>query len=47
MRSVSIESNNGVFEGTIKLFVNDIKHLDMLLHKITRIKGVLKATRTD
>ncbi|MHC1707555.1 MAG: bifunctional (p)ppGpp synthetase/guanosine-3',5'-bis(diphosphate) 3'-pyrophosphohydrolase [Bacteroidales bacterium] len=47
MRSISIESNNGVFEGTIKLFVNDVKHLEMLLHRITRIKGVLKANRTD
>jgi guanosine-3',5'-bis(diphosphate) 3'-pyrophosphohydrolase len=47
IRSISFESNNGVFEGTIKLFVNDIKNLEMLLHKITRIKGILKASRID
>lgn len=47
MRSISIESNNGLFEGTIKVFVNDVKHLEMLLYKIMKIKGVIKATRTD
>ncbi|MCX6273451.1 MAG: RelA/SpoT family protein, partial [Bacteroidetes bacterium] len=47
MRSISVESNNGVFEGTIKLYVSDNKNLETLLHKITKIKGVLKASRQD
>ncbi len=47
MRSISIESNNGLFDGLIKLLVSDTRHLDMLLHKLLKVKGVLKATRQD
>ncbi|HRY32228.1 MAG TPA: RelA/SpoT family protein [Bacteroidales bacterium] len=47
MRSISVETNNGVFEGTIKIMVSDTRHLDTLLHKLTRVKGVLKAIRLE
>jgi GTP pyrophosphokinase len=47
MRSLAVETNKGVFEGTIKLAVKDVKHLEMLLHRIKMVKGVLKATRLD
>ncbi|MCK5372333.1 MAG: bifunctional (p)ppGpp synthetase/guanosine-3',5'-bis(diphosphate) 3'-pyrophosphohydrolase, partial [Cyclobacteriaceae bacterium] len=30
MRSVSIESDNGIFDGSIQLYVHDTKHLDVL-----------------
>ncbi len=47
MRSISVESNNGVFEGIIKIMVSDTRHLDTLLHKLARVKGVLKAIRLE
>lgn len=47
MRSISVESDKGIFEGIIKVYVNDIKHLETLLHKLLKVKGVLKATRID
>lgn len=47
IRNISVNSNEGLFEGTIKVFVMDTAHLDVLLHKILRIKGVLKASRYD
>jgi len=44
MRSVSLDSKGGNFEGTLKVYVSDKKHLESLLHRIGKIKGVLKAT---
>ncbi len=45
MRAFTINSNNGLFEGRIQVFVTDTKHLEMLLYKLTKIKGVQKAIR--
>jgi len=47
MRSISVESKDGMFEGVLKVFVSDTKHLEALLRKFLRIKGVLKAARFD
>ncbi len=47
MRSVSIDSTEGMFEGSITLFVKDTGHLDSLVNKITKIKGVLSVSRVE
>jgi GTP pyrophosphokinase len=47
MRSISIESNKGVFDGLIKVYVSDNKILDLVIHKLLQIKGILRATRID
>lgn len=47
IRSISIESNDGVFEGTIMLFVHDTDHLKKLIHKLTQVSGILKVMRID
>ena len=47
MRSVSIESDNGIFDGSIQLFVNDTKHLDLLTNKLENIEGVEEVVRFD
>jgi len=47
MRSISIDSNDGLFEGTIGLFVKDKQHLEALTRKLKKIKGVLNVRRTD
>lgn len=47
MRSVSIDSNDGIFEGTITLFVKDTGHLDLLIRRLARIKGVLNVSRME
>jgi GTP pyrophosphokinase len=47
MRTFSISSSNGMFEGKIQLFVSDTKHLETLLYRLTKIKGVQKATRMN
>jgi GTP pyrophosphokinase len=43
--SINIESRDGLFDGKIKVHVNDTRHLDELLHKLAKIKGVAKARR--
>jgi GTP pyrophosphokinase len=45
MRSVSIDSTDGMFEGTITLFVKDTGHLDVLIRKLLKIKGLLSVSR--
>jgi guanosine-3',5'-bis(diphosphate) 3'-pyrophosphohydrolase len=47
MRSVSVESNEGLFEGSITLFVKDTGHLDVLMRKILKIKGILSVSRIE
>jgi GTP diphosphokinase / guanosine-3',5'-bis(diphosphate) 3'-diphosphatase len=45
MRSISIESSDGLYEGTMKVLIKDKSHLEVLLSRLTRIKGVLTAAR--
>ena len=47
MRSIGIESNDGIFEGTIMLFVHDTHHLDKLIKKLKEIHGILTVSRID
>ena len=47
MQSIILDSNEGVFEGTIKLFVKDTLHLDALINKILKVKGVEAVSRVD
>lgn len=47
MRSISIDSNDGMFEGKITLFVKDAQHLEALNRKLSRVKGVNSVRRID
>ncbi|MBX7202310.1 MAG: RelA/SpoT family protein [Bacteroidia bacterium] len=47
MRSISFDSHDGVFEGTIMVFVHDTTHLTELIGKIKKVKGVTSAVRID
>ena len=40
MRSVSISSHDGVFEGSLSLYVRDSESLNALLDRIRKIKGI-------
>lgn len=44
IRSISIESKlNGRFEGKVKVAVQNTKHLDLLLTKLRKLDGIVKA----
>ena len=45
MRSISFESDDGIFTGTIKVFVNDTYHLTELMRKLRNISGVNTVSR--
>jgi len=47
MRSFNIESNDGIFEGTIMLFVHDTNHLTKLIQKLKDVQGILTVSRID
>jgi len=47
MRSISFDTNDGVFEGKIMLFVHDTKHLIELIGKLKKVPGVLGVSRFD
>lgn len=47
MRSINIDSMNGEFEGTLRVYVNNIEHLDFLMRKLQHIKGVMHVSRAD
>jgi guanosine-3',5'-bis(diphosphate) 3'-pyrophosphohydrolase len=48
MRSITINSDdNKSFDGTLRLFVNDLEHLDFLMQKLKNIKGVHSVSRAD
>jgi guanosine-3',5'-bis(diphosphate) 3'-pyrophosphohydrolase len=45
MRSISFATNDGVFEGTVMVFVHDTDHLDRLMINLKKVNGVLKVER--
>jgi GTP pyrophosphokinase len=47
MRSITMDSNEGMFEGKLKLLIDSSKHLEMLMSKLKKEKGILKVTRVD
>ena len=47
MRSISFDSNDGIFEGNVKVFVHDTHHLDNLIKNLSKVDGVMKVSRID
>jgi len=47
MRSININAEKGHFEGELKILVYDIEHLEFLIHKIQKVKGVVLVTRGE
>lgn len=47
MRAISFESNDGIFEGHVRVQVHDTEHLNILIEKLQNVNGVLTAERLD
>ncbi|PSL01755.1 RelA/SpoT family protein [Cecembia rubra] len=47
MRSITVDSDSGIFEGTIKLYVHSTQHLEKLMSNLGKVEGVIKVTRFD
>ncbi len=47
IRSITVEGNDGIFEGAIMVYVNDTDHLDNLIKRLKQINGILTVNRFD
>jgi len=47
MRSMTMESKDGVFEGTFMVFVHDREELDELCHRLSKLKSISKVERLE
>jgi guanosine-3',5'-bis(diphosphate) 3'-pyrophosphohydrolase len=47
IRSITVDSDNGIFEGSIMVYVNDTEHLDNLIKKLNAVRGITAVTRFD
>lgn len=45
MRSMSINTEGGIFEGEIQLYVNDTQHVDHLIKNLEKVQGVVSVSR--
>jgi guanosine-3',5'-bis(diphosphate) 3'-pyrophosphohydrolase len=47
MSSISFNTEHGIFNGEIMLYVNDTRHLEMLLSKLEKVEGMVTVSRFD
>ena len=47
IRSFSLSTENGVFDGHIELYVHDMSDLDTLIRQLQKIEGIQNVVRTD
>ena len=47
IRAITISSNEGIFEGSIMVFVKDTEQLDTLIKTLKKIRGITRITRFD
>ncbi len=46
LRSISIDSSAGLFQGNLTIMVDDTKELDAIIKKIKQVKGVKNVSRS-
>lgn len=47
MRSINFDTDDGIFEGTIMIYVHDTKHLNHMIDNLKKVKGVNNVERID
>lgn len=47
MRSITVDTEDGIFEGSIMVYVNNTIHLDNLINKLKEVPGVTSVARFD
>lgn len=47
MRSITINTEGGIFEGEIQLYVNDTQHVDHLIRNLEQVQGVVSVSREN
>jgi GTP pyrophosphokinase len=47
MRSITVDTDQGIFNGTIMIYVNDTQHLENLIIRLKEVKGISEVYRFD
>ncbi len=47
MKSINVNSDSGMFEGIMTVFIDDLDHLDRIIKHLKRVKGVKMAVRYE
>ncbi len=47
IRKINVETHDGIFEGSIELYVHDTKHLNNLIMNLFKINGVVSVNRIE
>ncbi len=47
MKSVNVTSDSGMFEGTLIIMVEDIKHLDKVISRLQKVEGIKEVYRYE
>jgi len=47
MKSINVNSDSGMFEGILTVFVEDIDHLDRIIEKLKKVEGVKSVFRYE
>jgi len=45
IRNIHLDTYDGTFEGELMLYINDTQHLNSLIRKLKKVKGIQKVTR--
>jgi len=47
MRSINIDTDKGKFEGILKVLVYNVEHIEFLMQRLKKVKGVVSVTRGE
>jgi GTP pyrophosphokinase len=47
MQSITIETDDGLFEGIIKVYVRDTEQLNLLMERLKALEGILSVTQYE
>ena len=47
IRTVHIDASETKFQGNLDLYINDLQHLNNLMMKLQKIKGMIKVKRIE
>lgn len=47
MKAITFESNDGIFDGLVRVQVHDTEHLHMMIDKLRNVEGVLNVQRME
>ena len=47
IKSININTNDSTFEGSVTVYVNNLEHLNNLMERLKKLKGLYKVERFE